>query len=129
MSAARRTAALAVGCAVMLASLSSAHADDSTTSSSNTEDRKILAITMVVGGVVALGIGTALALRYDHAIGDCNSHGYNCAVEDSRVPIGLGLAMVGAGVAMVGGVIWLKIPSSSARVGMSPSGLGLSGVF
>jgi hypothetical protein len=92
------------------------------------ETRRIVDVTLFVGGLAVASAGSYLAIKYNRAIGACDARGY-CPQEDGRVPLGLGMMMVGAALAGVGAVFWLKIPSSSTRVSMAPNALFLGGVF
>jgi hypothetical protein len=79
-------------------------------------------------GVVAGGLGAAMAVKYSHSIGGCDAQGV-CTQEDGRVPLGLGLTLVGASLAAVGTIVWLQAPNTSTRVAISPFGAVLAGTF
>jgi hypothetical protein len=92
------------------------------------ETRRIVDLTLLVGGLAVASAGAYLALKYGRAIGSCDARGY-CPQEDGRVPLGLGMMMIGGALAGVGAVLELKIPSTSTRVSLAPDTLLLGGVF
>jgi hypothetical protein len=88
------------------------------------ETRKIVGVSLLAGGVVAAATGAALALKYSHSIGNCDRAGA-CTQEDGRVPLGLGVAMIGAAMAFVGTILWLQVPGRTTRVAVTSSGIGV----
>jgi hypothetical protein len=88
------------------------------------ETRKIVGVSLLGLGLVAAATGTVMALRYDHAIGGCDAQGV-CTQEDGRVPLGIGVAMVGVSMAFVGTLLWLQAPRASRRLAFTSSGIGV----
>jgi hypothetical protein len=136
-----RSIALPVSFAIMLASVRPARAAEpgsaaqpSKTGSESAgtdpyETRRIVDITLLTVGLTTAAVGGYFAIKYNRAIGTCDPQGINCTQEDGRVPLGLGMLMVGGALAMVGGVFWLQIPSTATRVSLVPNGLAMSGSF
>jgi hypothetical protein len=136
-----RSVALSVSFAIMLAAVRPARAGEpgasaqpSKTGSESAgadpyETRRIVDITLLAAGLTTAAVGGYFAIKYNRAIGSCDPQGINCTQEDGRVPLGLGMLMVGGALAMVGGVLWLQIPSTATRVSVAPNGLVMSGSF
>jgi hypothetical protein len=90
--------------------------------------RRIIDVSLLAAGLAIAATGSYFAIKYDRAIGGCDSNG-NCTQEDGRVPLGLGMVMLGGALAAVGGVLWLQIPSTPAHVSVVPNGLVVAGSF
>ena len=113
-----------------------AHADDAHPSAGTSpsasddpyETRRIVDITLLGAGLAIAATGGYLAVKYNHAIGGCDVQGH-CTQEDGRVPLGLGMLIVGGALAGAGAMFWLQIPSTSAHVSVVPNGLVVAGSF
>jgi hypothetical protein len=93
------------------------------------EGRKMVGVALLGVGIVVAATGAVMAIKYNHAIGDCNSRGFDCSVEDSRVPIGLFMIGGGTAMALIGTIVWLQVPKTTTRVAFTPSGAMLAGTF
>jgi hypothetical protein len=92
------------------------------------EDRKIVGITLLGAGVVAIAAGTALAINYDRPVGPCDAR-FVCPENSNRVPLGLLIAGIGGTMGWIGTLLWLQAPKTNTTIGMTTSGLLLSGRF
>jgi hypothetical protein len=92
------------------------------------ETRRIVDISLLAAGLAVAATGGYFAIKYNRAIGGCDAAG-KCTQEDGRVPLGLGMLMVGGAMAVAGGVLWLQIPSTSTHVSLAPNGLVVAGAF
>jgi hypothetical protein len=131
---------LLVAGAMALPSLRHAHADDQAVTprpstpapeaanSDPYETRRIVDITLLAAGLAIATTGGYFVIKDNRSIGGCDLQGH-CTQEDGRVPLGLGMLMVGGALAVAGGVFWLQIPSTSARVSVAPNGLAVAGNF
>jgi hypothetical protein len=110
------------------ANASPAPAGTPPTISNSDESQKIVGVSLLGVGAVVGGIGAVMAIKYNHTIGGCDAQGV-CTQEDGRVPLGLGMAMIGASVAAIGTILWLQVPRTSTRVAITASGAIVAGTF
>lgn len=92
------------------------------------EGRRVAGMLLLGAGALSVAAGATIALHYNKGIGGCDINGV-CTQEDGRVPLGLGLVGVGAALAFVGVIVWLQVPASTTRVGLTTSGATLAGTF
>lgn len=92
------------------------------------EGRRVAGMLLLGAGALSVAVGATMALHYNKGIGGCDVKGV-CTQEDGRVPLGLGFVGVGAALAFVGVIVWLQVPATTTRIGLTSSGATLAGIF
>jgi hypothetical protein len=124
MLAMRATAVAADG----RANLPAAKETQSAVTPDEHEGRRVAGMLLLGAGALSVAVGATMALHYNKDIGGCDVKGV-CTQEDGRVPLGLGLVGVGAALAFVGVIVWLQVPATTTRIGLTSSGATLAGCF